>query len=144
MITTKLRPRHHHSPELNITPLIDVVFLLLIFFMVSTTFDRFSEIRIELPEANAEQPGREPASIDITIDRDGRYYVDRRQVVDTTLGTLRQALEKALGGRSGLPVVISADALAPHQSVITAMDAASRVGLSRITFATAGAKEQGQ
>ncbi len=144
MITTNLRPRRHRSPELNITPLIDVVFLLLIFFMVSTTFDRFSEIRIELPEANAEQTGREPASIDITIDREGRYYVDQRQVVDTTLGTLRQALEKALGERSGIPVVISADAQTPHQSVITAMDAASRVGLLRITFATAGAAEQGQ
>lgn len=144
MITTNLRPHRHRSPELNITPLIDVVFLLLIFFMVSTTFDRFSEIRIELPEANAEQPRREHASINITIDREGRYYVDRRQVVDTNLGTLRQALEKALNGRSAIPLVISADAQAPYQSVITAMDAASRVGLSGITFATAGAAEPGQ
>jgi biopolymer transport protein ExbD len=144
MITTNLRPRRHRSPELNITPLIDVVFLLLIFFMVSTTFDRFSEIRIELPEANAERQEREPVSIDITIDRAGRYYVNQRQVVDTTLGTLRQALEKALDGRSGMPVVISADGQAPHQSVITAMDASSRVGLSRITFATAGTAEQWQ
>ena len=138
MIKSTLRPRRHLSPELNITPLIDVVFLLLIFFMVSTTFDRFSEIRIELPEANAEQPEKLPASIDIAIDRDGGYYVNREPVKGASLETLLQTLKQVVAGRTGLPVVISADARSPHQSVITAMDAASRVGLSRITFATAG------
>jgi len=143
VITTNLRPRRHRSPELNITPLIDVVFLLLIFFMVSTTFDRFSEIHIELPEANAEKQEKLPDSIDITIDQEGRYYVNQSEMEDSSLETLRQALERVVAGRSGLPVVISADAQSPHQSVITAMDAASRVGLSRITFATSG-KAQGQ
>ena len=144
MITTNLRPRRRRSLEVNITPLIDVVFLLLIFFMVSTTFDRYSEIHIELPRADAETSEKQADHIDVTIDREGRYFVDQREVVNTSLDTLRRALKKALGERSEIPVVISADARTPHQSVITAMDAASRAGLFNITFATAGAADQGQ
>ena len=144
MISTNLRPHRRRSPELNITPLIDVVFLLLIFFMVSTTFDRYSEIQIELPQADAEKREKDADYIDVTIDRAGIYFVDQREVVNTSLDTLRRALKKALGERNEIPVVISADARTPHQSVITAMDAASRVGLFNITFVTAGAADQGQ
>jgi len=137
VITTNLRPRRNRNPELNITPLIDVVFLLLIFFMVSTTFDKYSEIRIELPQAQAQKSEEAPDFIDLTIDREGRFYVDQREVVNTSADTLRRALKKALGERSEVPVVISADARTPHQSVVTAMDAAGRAGLYRITFAAA-------
>lgn len=144
MITTNLRPHRRRLPELNITPLIDVVFLLLIFFMVSTTFDRYAEIQIQLPQADAEKREKQADHIDVTIDRTGIYFVDQHEVVNTSLDTLRRALKNALGERSEIPVVISADARTPHQSVITAMDAASRVGLFNITFATAGAADQGQ
>ena len=142
MITTNLRPHRRRSPDVNITPLIDVVFLLLIFFMVSTTFDRHSEMKIELPRADGEPVAEEQAFIDVTIDREGRYYVDQREVVNTSVDTLRRALKKALGERSSeLPVVISADARTPHQSVISAMDAAGRAGLFHITFSTARGAE---
>jgi len=141
VITTNLRPNRHREPELNITPLIDVVFLLLIFFMVSTTFEHFSEIRIELPDGSSEAAPKRPNSIDIVIDRDGHYYVNRKKLEDTELGTLRKILEQIAGERGEQPVVINADASTPHQAVITAMDAASRAGLSQITFATAGGAE---
>jgi len=143
MITTNLRPRRR-SLNVNITPLIDVVFLLLIFFMVSTTFERQSEIQIELPRADTEQePEKELDYIDITIDRQGVFYVDQREVVNTSVDTLRRALRKALGEREPLPVLISADAQTPHQAVITAMDASGRAGLNRITFATARTEKSG-
>lgn len=137
MIGNSFRPKRRHSVELNITPLIDVVFLLLIFFMVSTTFDRYSELSIELPQGNAEQAQKKPQHIAITIDREGIFYVDQKEVVNTSVDTLRRALKKALGEREALPVVISADARTPHQSVITAMDAAGRAGLNQIVFSTA-------
>jgi biopolymer transport protein ExbD len=143
MISSNMRPQRRPSPDVNITPLIDVVFLLLIFFMVSTTFDRQAELKIELPRADAEPTAEEQASIDLTIDRQGRFFVDRREVVNTSVDTLRRALTKAVIGKgmdqeSGeLPVVISADARTPHQSVIAAMDAAGRAGLYHISFATA-------
>ena len=138
MITTNLRPHRRRSPDVNITPLIDVVFLLLIFFMVSTTFDKHSELKVELPRADGEAVAEEPAYIDLTIDRQGRFYVDQREVVNTSVDTLHRALKKALGERSDeLPVVISADANTPHQSVISAMDAAGRAGLYHISFSTA-------
>jgi biopolymer transport protein ExbD len=136
MMSGNFRPRRRRSPDVNITPLIDVVFLLLIFFMVSTTFDRYAELGVELPQAGAEPAAEQPEHIEITIDRAGHYYVDKREVVSTSLDILRRAIKKALGDREAVPVVISADANTPHQAVITAMDASSRVGLYRITFAT--------
>jgi biopolymer transport protein ExbD len=140
---TNPRSRRRTSPDVNITPLIDVVFLLVIFFMVSTTFDRYSEIRIELPDANADKAQVDTEFIDLTIDREGRYYVERREVVNTSVDTLRRALKKALGERTDVPVVISADARTPHQSVISAMEAARRAGLLRVSFATAREAETG-
>lgn len=131
------RPTRQQRPDINLTPLIDVVFLLLIFFMVSTTFRQESQIRVELPQASAE-PAEAPERkvVDITLDRDGWFYVDQEQVADRRLTTLKRALARAVGDDAGLPVVIRADANTPHQAVITAMDAASQLGLVRITFAT--------
>ncbi len=138
MNPTDMRPRHRRSPDVNITPLIDVVFLLLIFFMVSTTFDRYSELRIELPQSNAESDAdKRPTSIDLGIDREGRYYVDQDEVINTSIDTLSRALKKALDGREPIPVIISADARTPHQAVISAMEAASRAGLFQLSFSTA-------
>ena len=132
-----LRPRKRRSPELNLTPLIDVVFLLLIFFMVSTTFQRESQIRVELPQANAdESPEGPPRFLDITVDREGRFYVNQEEVVNTEVETLKQAIRKAAMQESDLPVIINADAQTPHQAVIKVMDAASQLGYLRMTFAT--------
>ncbi len=138
MNPTDMRPRRRRSPDVNITPLIDVVFLLLIFFMVSTTFDRYSKLRIELPRSAAEPDAdNRPASIDLGIDREGRYYVNRDEVINTSVDTLSRALKKALDGREAIPVIISADARTPHQAVISAMEAASRAGLFQLSFSTA-------
>jgi biopolymer transport protein ExbD len=124
------------SPDINLTPLIDVVFLLLIFFMVSTTFKEDARIKVQLPEAQGEEVAAdEPVTLDITIDRDGRFYVNQRQVVDRTVETLKKAIAGATAGERDLPVVIKADAKAPHQAVMTAMDAASQLGLLRFAFA---------
>ena len=131
-----LRPHKQQPPDLNITPLIDVVFLLLIFFMVSTTFERESQIQIELPRASGEEfPEVPPKYLDIVVDREGTFYVNQQEVVNTEVETLKRAITKAAMDQQDLPVIITADALTPHQAVITVMDAASQLGYLRITFA---------
>jgi len=131
-----LRPVKKESPELNLTPLIDVVFLLLIFFMVSTTFDKDARIKVELPEASTqdEKPGQEK-TLAITIDARGRFYVNQREVINTETETLKRAILKAAGERTDLPVIITADARTTHQSVIKVMDAASQLGFVNMIFA---------
>jgi biopolymer transport protein ExbD len=131
----KLRARHRPSPELNLTPLIDVVFLLLIFFMVSTTFDKEARIRVDLPEAaTRDEPVQEDA-LEITVDASGRFFVNQREVVNTEIETLKRAIDKTAGARRDLPVIINADARATHQAVIKVMDAASQLGFLHMTFA---------
>jgi biopolymer transport protein ExbD len=131
-----LRPRRTVPPDINLTPLIDVVFLLLIFFMVSTTFKDDARIRVQLPEAQGEEvPAEEVESLTIVIDQSGTFYVNDREVVDTGLDTLKKAVAGAAGARRDLPVILKADARTPHQSVMTAMDAASQLGLVRFSFA---------
>jgi biopolymer transport protein ExbD len=139
----KLRREEPESPEINITPLIDVVFLLLIFFMVSTTFQRFSELQVDLPEASAEEEARSEEIIDLTIDAAGRYYVNGRQLVSARAEALRRALAELRGTGRAPPLVINADARTPHQAVITAMDVARQVGLMRLSFATEQLAEEG-
>ena len=132
-----LRPNRKELPDINLTPLIDVVFLLLIFFMVSTTFDRESRIKVELPQASAEAKEEKQQDIlDITVDAQGRFYVNQQEVVNTEIDTLKRAIEKAANGRQELPVVITADAKTPYQAVITVMDAASQLGFVHMTFPT--------
>jgi biopolymer transport protein ExbD len=137
-----LRPERRGDPEINVMPLIDVVFLLLIFFMVSTTFEHQSRIEIELPEASTE-PSPEPDDVlEIVIDARGQYFIGDEQVVNTTLKTLKGAIKQALGDRRELPVVIRADANTPHQAVITALDASSQLGLVQISLATVQSREE--
>jgi biopolymer transport protein ExbD len=131
-----LRPAPKEAADINLTPLIDVVFLLLIFFMVSTTFDRDSELSIELPAAAAELQKRRPDSIEVAIDVQGRFYVNGRQLLNTQSKTLRQALQSAAGESESPPIIISADAKTPHQAVVQIMDAARELGFVRLTFAT--------
>ena len=131
-----LQPGDTDEPDVNLTPLIDVVFLLLIFFMVSTTFEHQSRIQVELPEASAEPTTPEDESLEIIVDAQGRYFIGEEQVVNTRLKTLKGAITKVLGDRTDIPVIVRADASSPHQSVVTVLDAASQLGLNRISLAT--------
>jgi biopolymer transport protein ExbD len=137
-----LQPSDSDEPEVNLTPLIDVVFLLLIFFMVSTTFEHQSRIQIELPEATAEATKPDDESLEIIIDAQGRFFLGDQQVVNTELKTLKGAISKVVGEREGLPVIIRADGKTPHQAVITALDATSQLGLTRISLATTRMQEE--
>jgi biopolymer transport protein ExbD len=132
-----LRPeRNDERVDVNLTPLIDVVFLLLIFFMVSTTFDRHAKLKVELPEASAKQAQQQQQSIVLSIDAKGNYFINDRQLVNTRLETLKIALQKTLADEKDVPLVLRADAKTPHQAVVRAMDAASQLGLTRLSIAT--------
>lgn len=133
----KMSSRRREDPDLNLTSLIDVVFLLLIFFMVSTSFDKNSEIKITLPEAAIDNPLTEKDEpIEVTVSADGNFFINGQRVVNTQISTLKQALVKIGNGRKDPPVVINADALATHQAVVTVMDAARQVGFVHINIAT--------
>ncbi len=136
-----LRPdRSDERVDVNLTPLIDVVFLLLIFFMVSTTFDRHAKLKVELPEASAKMAQQQEDPVVLSIDAKGNYYINDRQVVNTTLETLKTALQKTVTDRKDVSLVLRADAKTPHQSVVRAMDAASQLGLTRLSIATVETK----
>jgi biopolymer transport protein ExbD len=138
-----LRKFRRQELTINLIPLIDVVLLLLIFFMMTTTFKDQSEIEISLPKASNEPVEVAGKPLEILIDKDGHYYVDHTQLINTQIDTLKRALRKATEGRDNPPVIISADAMAPHQSVVTAMDAARQVGLIRLSIATRNASDSG-
>jgi biopolymer transport protein ExbD len=122
--------------DINITPLIDVVFLLLIFFMVSTTFERESEINITLPQASDEVTEAKPDAINVAIDGKGNVYINDQALVNSQLSSIKEAIFDKLGRRDDAPIIISADKEADYQSVVKVMDAARQLGLIRITFAT--------
>jgi biopolymer transport protein ExbD len=127
--------------EVSLTPMIDVVFLLLIFFMVTTTFDQQSSIKINLPEANGESSKHEKKYIMLTINAEGTYFISddeglSHQLINQKPETLKRALIKAAGKSRAIPFVISADGKTPHQSVVTAIDIAAELGFARVTFAT--------
>ncbi len=131
-----LRPRRPEEPEIGLTPLIDVVFLLLIFFMVTTTFRKESVFDISLPQAS-QQPTEQQSALVVSIDEAGRYAVNERLLSGTDVATLRAALADALpDSEDRLVVEIRADARTPHQSVISVLDAAGQLGLQRIAIAT--------
>jgi len=132
----KFRQTINQEPDVNLTPLIDVVFLLLIFFMVSTTFTRESEISVDLPESTVAQTEREDTPVEITIDAQGRFFVNQKLVINKKLDTLIQALRKEIGDSGATALSINADANTPHQFVIKAMDAARHLGIDRLSLAT--------
>ncbi len=136
-----LQPGGTDEPDVNLTPLIDVVFLLLIFFMVTTTFEHQSRIKIDLPEATAAPTSVDDEALEIIIDVQGRYFIGDQQVVNTTPATLKSAISKAIGDREVPTVIIRADANTPHQAVITALDVTSQLGLTRISLATSKTPE---
>ncbi len=137
-----LQPGDTDEPDVNLTPLIDVVFLMLIFFMVSTTFEHQSRIKIDLPEASAAPTSQEDEKLEILIDAQGRYFIGDQQVVNTTAKTLKSAISKAVGEREGLTVIIRADAETPHQAVITVLDVTSQLGLTHISLATSKTQDK--
>lgn len=125
------------DPGIDMAPLIDVVFLLLIFFMVTTTFNRQSELKIVLPKAQASEAAKPQSPLTLTIDRHGNYYLNGRELVNTRPDTLFRALQQAKAGKGDkVPLIVRADANTPYQSVVTAMDVAGQLGLSRLSIAT--------
>ncbi len=133
----KLNLRPRTQPEVNMTSLIDVVLLLLIFFMVSTSFVKQSQITISLPEAESPSVVEEsPDQIDIMITETGTILVNGRELLNNRADTIRNALQKTSNGDHSLPLTISADANAKHQFVVTAMDVAGRLGFKQINIAT--------
>ena len=121
--------------NINLTPLIDVVFLLLIFFMVSTTFDTTSQLKINLPEANQDQVAAPPQKLNLMIDAKGIFFLNSRELTNNKSATLKAALERTMAG-SKLPIVIQSDADSPVQSLVTAMDVVSQLGLTQVSIAT--------
>ena len=122
--------------SVNLTPLIDVVFLLLIFFMVSTTFTKETHLSLDLPEADGEPAPQPVKSIEVIIDSNGQYAVNGRSIVNNQIDTIIAALEEVSGGNKELPLIITADASTPHQAVVTAMDAAGQAGFAALSLTT--------
>ena len=131
----KFSRRHIEEPEINLIPFIDVLLVVLIFLMLSTTYSRFTELQINLPSANAEKLGDRPGEIIVAVSADGRYAVNHEAIDGRSVELLTTALGSAAAGKADTVVIISADALTPHQAVINVLDAARRAGLTRLTFA---------
>lgn len=121
---------------INLTPLIDVVFLLLIFFMVSTTFTKESHLQIDLPEANGESLPQRQTQINVVVDAQGEYSVNGKQLINSQLETLRRALLEESGGETKMPFVITGDATSSYQSIISVMDTAGQMGFVNISMTT--------
>jgi len=136
-----IRSAKKEELDVNVTPLIDVVFLLLIFFMVSTTFERQSQIDVTLPKASINTPVKEDRTIEVTVNAEGVYFVNGQRVINTQLATLKQAMLKVANGRQNPPVIINADKSAQVQSMVTVMDAARQLGFVHISFATSRSNE---
>ena len=138
----KLRPGNRPEPEINLTSLIDVVLLLLVFFMVTTSFVRESELTIRLPEvAEAEREFRELPAIEITVTAKGRYFLNNRALVDSRPETLQAAILKIAPELEAESVTITADGQASHQSVVTAMDVVGKLGFVNINISTVSAAD---
>lgn len=132
--------QHKEELNLNLTPLIDIVFLLLIFFMVSTTFTKENHLAVNLPEANGEVADAPDKMVEVIVDKFGQYRVNDQALLNNKLLTLKQAIEKVSQGDKSLPFIITADALTPHESVVRAMDAAGQLGFSRLSITSKQAK----
>ena len=123
------------EPEINLIPFIDVLLVVLIFLMLSTTYSRFTELQVTLPTADAEKLKERPQELVVSVGSDGRYAVNRQPLDGRSVELLTARLKELSSGRPDTVVVVTADALAAHQSVVNVLDAARRAGLARITFA---------
>ena len=129
------RPTPDEEPELNLIPLIDVLLMTLIFLIVTTSFSKEAQLRIRLPEATADTKTNQP-TLRIAIDVRGQYFINDQQVLNASPETLRNAISRAVGREKDPLVIIQADAKTPHEAVVRAMDAARRLGLTHLSFAT--------
>ncbi|MCO7519967.1 MULTISPECIES: biopolymer transporter ExbD [unclassified Pseudomonas] len=137
------RNRQRENVDINLASLIDVVFVLLLFFVVTTTFTRETQLRVELPEASSAAPAQpdDGKLIEVTISADGVYSVNNHLLPKSDLATLTEAIEKESAGDITLPLAISADGKTPHQAVVTAMDAAGKLGFSKLRMTTVEAAQ---
>ncbi|HUL11446.1 MAG TPA: biopolymer transporter ExbD [Methylococcaceae bacterium] len=135
------RPQRENKPDLNLIPMIDVLIVLLIFLVLTTTFSREAALKVSLPEASSQQQAEEKG-LEVVIDAEGRYVVDQHQVINTRVDTLKQALQQAAGENKDPLLIIAADQKTPHQAVMSALDAASQLGFVHITFAAKSSPEQ--
>jgi len=136
--TVDFRHRRSEEPEINLIPFIDVLLVVLIFLMLSTTYSRYSELQINLPVADAERLNKRPGEILVSVTPEGLYLVNRQPVEGRSVELLTAELRRVADAGAGASsiVIVSADAMAAHQSVINVLDAARRAGLPRLTFAT--------
>ncbi|CAD5197969.1 ExbD/TolR family protein [Pseudomonas sp. FEN] len=134
----KFRRKPLEPVDINVTSLIDVVFVLLLFFVTTTTFTRQTELRVDLPQAVSGSPAEDhiPKQLDIAISADGVYTVNNQRLPSNDLASLMEAVQKESGGDTSLPLSISADGKTQHQAVITAMDAAGKLGFSHLRMTT--------
>lgn len=130
------RGKRHEDLEMNLVPLIDVLLVIIIFLVVSTTFSRTSELQINLPTAEANTPQEKPLTIEVGVDASGKYVVNGKGLVDTTVAAISAALQAAAKGGKEPTVIISADGNSTHQSVVNVMEASRMAGYTHITFAT--------
>lgn len=132
----RFRRSFEEEPEVNLIPLIDVLLIVLIFLAVSTTYSRFAELKIQLPSAEASAPADPPRVVNVAVTADGRYALERNMLDVVSADSLAAELTKVVQGRDDVVLVINADAQAPHQAVISVMEAARLAGVVRISFAT--------
>jgi biopolymer transport protein ExbD len=131
----RFRRRRAEEPEINLIPFIDVLLVVLIFLMLTTTYSKYAELQITLPTADADRMRERPAEIVVSVSADGRYLIDKKPVEGRSVEILTLELQAAATGKAEPVVIVSADALTAHQAVINVMDAARRAGLGRLTFA---------
>jgi len=137
------RPRAKEEPEINLIPFIDVLLVVLIFLMLTTTYSKFTEMQLRLPVADADVQRDYPKEVVVAVSSDGRYMINKQPVTGRNTEALAQSLLDAAKAGKDSVIIISADATATHQSVITVMEAARRVGLTQITFATQSSAQAG-
>ena len=138
-----MRIRDHRAfdePDINLVPLIDVILVLIIFFVVTTTFESRSVLQLELPQATGEPATADTRVLVVLVNADGRYFVQDREVLRTDIDALRQVIAEVAGDDRDRPVLLRADARTPHQAVVTALDAVGQLGFTHVSIATAPAQ----
>ena len=128
--------RREDDFEINVISLIDVMLTLLMFFVLTTTFVQHARMKVTLPQASSTEETEQREALTIMIDREGRYYIDNNEVLNPSIESLSEAIERVAAGDHDRPVMLRADAMTPHQSVVTAMDALGRLGFTRLSIAT--------
>ena len=129
--------RAQEEPEINLVPLIDVILVLIIFFVITTTFDARSMLQLQLPSAAGEPVAAQVKALSVLVNADGRYFVDEHEVLRPDIDALKQTLQQVAGSDRSRPVLLRADARTPHQAVVTALDALGQLGFRKVNIATA-------